>query len=201
MARSPAEAHLAAMDPVLREVIARLGPCTLRRRRSDPFVSLVRSVVGQRVSSKAAETVYGRLVTAHGGPPTPAGLARLSEAGLRAQGLPRTKARAILALAEGFQTGELATLTRWRTERIHQALVALPGIGEWTVQMFLIFHLARPDVFPAGDLGVQEGMRRVYGLSERPTPKEARARAEVWAPYRSVGAWYMWRVLDGPAAL
>ena len=92
----------------------------------------------------------------------------------------------------------LDRLGRWRQERIKAALVALPGIGEWTAHMFLIFHLARKDIFPPKDLGIREALRRLDELSERPPPAEASQRAAIWAPYRSTASWYLWASLDGP---
>ena len=107
--------------------------------------------------------------------------------------------KAIRGLAELLEAEALPRrLSRWSNERIRQTLVAVPGIGDWTVNMFLMFHLARPDVFPAKDLGIQEGIKRSYGLASRPSAREARERAEAWAPYRTTAAWYLWRVLDGP---
>lgn len=196
------ERHLAEVDPVMADLVHRLGPCTLRRRRvADPFEALVRSIVAQMISGKAARTIYGRLLELLGEDvPTPAVVARRPEARLRSVGLSRTKAQALRELAKRVQSEELPLdrMVRWKNERITKALVDVPGIGPWTARMFLMFHLARPDVFPSKDLGIQEGIKQAYELAQRPTPREARERAEVWAPYRSTAAWYLWRVLGGP---
>lgn len=196
----PSERHLARVDPVMKALIARHGPCTLRRRRRDPFASLVASVVAQRVSVGAARTVQRRLQRALGGPATPARVLATAPETLRGAGLPARKVEAIRELAARATRGDLAlaSLDRGAPERVEAALVEVPGVGPWTAHMFLIFHVAHPDVFPAGDLGVQEGLRRAYGLEVRPTPAEARRHAEPWAPFRSTAAWYLWRVLGGP---
>ncbi|RMG09615.1 MAG: DNA-3-methyladenine glycosylase 2 family protein [Planctomycetota bacterium] len=199
---SRAETHLAACDPVLAGWIEALGPCTLRRNRvRDPFVALVRAVVAQRVSGAAARTVNARLERLLGGPPSPAGLLALGPRRLRAAGLPERKAHAIHTLANRVRSGDLPLerIRRAPAPRVRAALTAIPGVGEWTANMFLLFHLARPDVFPARDLGVREGIRRGYGLASRPSAAEALRFSERWAPYRSTAAWYLWRSLGGEA--
>lgn len=200
-----AEEHLARVDRVMKRLIGELGPCTLRRKRvHDPFAALVRAVVAQMISSKAATTVYGRLEEILGEEvPSPGRVLEVGERRIRSAGLSRTKTRAILALAERVVDGSLPldVAKGWKSERVSQALVDVPGIGPWTANMFLMFHLCRPNIFPERDLGVLEGMRRAYALDSRPTAAQARKRAETWAPYRSTAAWYMWRVLDGPVAL
>jgi len=199
----PSERHLVAVDPVMRRLVAALGPCTLRKSRRDPFATLVESVVAQRISSAAARTVSRRLAAQLGGRPTPTVVLAASPESLRAAGLPTRKVEALRALAQRVLERRLALdeLGRRAPDEVEAALVEVPGIGPWTAQMFLIFHAAHPDVFPAGDLGVREGLRRAYGLPDRPTPSEARRRAAPWAPHRSTAAWYLWRALDGPAAL
>lgn len=198
----PSERHLARVDPVMRALIARHGPCTLRRRRRDPFESLARSVVAQRVSGAAARTVQSRLEAALGGKPTSGRILDAGHDALRGAGLGPRKAAALIELAQRVEEGTLVLgdLARGPADAVEAALVEVPGIGPWTAHMFLIFHMAHPDVFPAGDLGVQEGMRQAYGLEERPTAARARQRAEPWAPFRSTAAWYLWRVLGGPDA-
>jgi len=198
MAR-PAEAHLARVDPVMSRLIEAHGPCglPLRRRRAAPFPSLVKAIVSQMLSTQAASTIYGRL-EALGAGVTPAAVLGSGEPALRAAGLSRTKADAILALARQVESGalDLPALCRDEDAAISSALLAIRGVGPWTVDMFLMFQLARPDVFPAGDLGVREGLRRAYALDARPSPTECRQRAAPWAPYRSTAAWYLWRALE-----
>jgi DNA-3-methyladenine glycosylase II len=162
----------------------------------------VSSIVAQMISTQAARTVHGRLVALlESDPPTPAAVLAAGSERLRGAGLSRTKAGAITTLAEHVRSGELdlEALCRRPSAEVTRALVALPGLGPWTANMFLMFQLGRPDVFPAKDVGVQEGMRRAYALVDRPTAREAAARAEAWAPYRSTAAWYLWRALDADA--
>lgn len=194
-----AERALQAVGPVWAELVARHGPCTLRRRRCrDPFGALVRTVVAQRVSTKAAATVSGRLQELLAGELTPARVLATSLPELRSVGLPERKALAIQALARSSSDGTLplTRLGRWSNQRVIESLSALPGIGPWTAQVFMIFSLARPDVFPAGDFGLQEGIRIAFGLPERPRASAARDLAAAWAPHRSTAAWYLWRAAD-----
>jgi len=198
-ASSRAEETLRALDPAWGELVDRHGPCTLRKRRSpDPFGALVRTVIAQRVSTKAAATVALRLGVLLEGEISVARVLETPLAGLRSVGLPERKALAIQALARSSADGSLplTRLGRWSNRRVTEGLSAIPGIGPWTAQVFMIFSLARPDVFPEGDLGLQEGIRVTFGLQQRPTPRQARERAEAWAPYRSTAAWYLWRAAD-----
>ena len=200
--RRRSEEHLAATEPVFAKLVGTLGPCTLPlRRRGDPFACLAKSIVSQMISTQAARTVQARLEARLGGEPSPARVLQ-AEASLRGVGLSRTKVGALMALAEAVQSGlDLQALGRRPTPVVSEVLTELPGIGPWTANMFLMFHLGRPDVFPARDLGVQEGLRVAFKLPARPTAAAARVRSEAWAPYRSTAAWYLWRVLDGPAEL
>jgi DNA-3-methyladenine glycosylase II len=197
-------AHLAA-DPVMARLAREHGPCTLQAGAllADPFEALVRSIIAQMLSEKAARTIGGRVAAALGGFPTAARLHGVRTAKLRAAGLSTTKAEAILELARRVRAGtlDLAALARAEDAAIRAALTSVRGIGPWTAEMFLIFHLGRPDVFPSKDVGLLEGLRRAYGLEVRPTPKEAEARAAAWAPHRTTASWYLWRALSGQAAL
>jgi DNA-3-methyladenine glycosylase II len=198
------EEHLAAVDPRMGALVESHGPCSLRRRRvTDPFAALTRSIVGQRISTKAAATVYERLQERLGGSPTPREVLRRRTATLRRVGLPPKKVQALRELARRVHDGRLPLdrMGRWSNEAIQSALIEVPGIGPWTAQMFTMFHLARPDVFPSTDLGILQGMRLLDGLKARPSPREASARAEVWAPYRSTACWYLWRLLEGPGGI
>ncbi len=194
-----AEEALRALDPAWPALIDRHGPCALRKRRSrDPFGALVRTVIAQRVSTKAAATVAHRLGELLAGQITVARVLETPLADLRSVGLPERKALAIQALAQSSadESLPLTRLGRWSNQRVIEGLSALPGIGPWTAQVFMIFSLARPDVFPEGDLGLQEGIRVTFGLSQRPRPREARQLAVAWAPYRSTASWYLWRASD-----
>lgn len=187
---------LAAADPVMAGVIAAAGGAALRPRR-DAFHSLARSIVGQQISVKAAESVWGRLA-AHCGAVTPAALAGRTGEELRACGLSLRKAGYLLGLAERFASGAIDpdALRRLDDEAAVEALCRAKGVGRWTAEMFLIFHMLRPDVLPLADLGVQRAIGNLYAGGERPTVEAMRAAAEPWRPWRSVAVWYLWRSLD-----
>jgi DNA-3-methyladenine glycosylase II len=202
---SVAESHLGRVDPALRAVIERVGPCTLAPRR-DYFVVLCKAIFTQQISTAVATTLFGRFRDLF--PlrrPTPARAVTLLEQGigkdgtpdaqLRACGLSRQKASYVLDLARHFSDGRIPTrrLAGMPDEAVIDALVGVRGIGRWTAEMFLIFTLNRTDVLPVDDLGLRDGMRAVYGLPQRPTVAEMVAWAEPWRPYRSIATWYMWR--------
>ncbi len=171
-----------------------------QHRRISHFESLARAITYQQLAGKAAATIWGRVVSLTPGSrvPKPAEFLRLKDEVLRGAGLSRNKMLAIQDLAGRIESGDLKlrSCSRWTDQEIIDHLVQVRGIGVWTAQMFLIFKLGRPDVFPDGDLGVQEGMRKLDGLAKRPTPQQADERAAVWAPYRSAAAWYLWRMAD-----
>lgn len=188
---------LAAADPALADTIAAVGPPALRLRAEETLPSLVRSVVYQQLSGRAAGTIHGRLVAAAGD--DLAGLDRLADDDLRACGLSRAKVAAVRDLAARHADGRLpprALLDGWDDDAVVAALTPARGVGVWTVQMFLMFTLGRPDVWPVADLGVQEGMRLVHGLPERPGPRALAALGERYRPWRSLAAWYAWRAVD-----
>jgi 3-methyladenine DNA glycosylase/8-oxoguanine DNA glycosylase len=167
------------------------------------YHALARSILYQQLAGAAASTIYGRVcdLTPGAGFPRAAELLALPEKKLRAAGLSANKLLALRDLARHTESGELCfpSISRLSDERIIERLVQVRGIGEWTVQMFLIFRLGRLDVMPTGDLGVQEGMRILDGLRSRPKPKELGARAEVWRPLRSVATWTLYRLTDTAA--
>lgn len=191
--------HLCRVDPILREVIRRTGPCMLAPRR-DYFVALCRSVFAQQLSIRVAQVLFDRFRDQFPARrPTPEAAFRLlrdcDPQVVRACGLSRQKATYIRDLAEHFADERIPTrrLSRMSDEQIIEALTQVRGIGRWTAEMFLMFVLNRPDVLPVDDLGLREGFRELYGLKARPTAKEMIAIAEPWRPYRSVGSWYIWR--------
>ncbi len=197
-----AEAALAAADPVLGAVIARFGPCRLVRGRAagGAFGALARSICFQQLAGAAASTIHGRFAAIFDGRPTPAAVAATPSDVLRAAGLSAAKAASIKDLAAKCLDGtvRLEGWARMGDDEILDRLVQVRGIGPWTAQMFLMFTLNRPDVWPTGDLGVRVGYGRMHGLAEPPTPAELAAAGEVYRPYRSIAAWYCWRVVDGP---
>jgi DNA-3-methyladenine glycosylase II len=199
--------HLRRKDPVMRELIKRLGPLDLEARRrgrpADAYGALLRSIVGQQLSTKAAATIYGRLTELWGGrTPTPRELLDADPGAIRAAGMSRPKIGYLRSLAEHVLDGslELDRLNELSDEEITAELTAVKGLGEWTAHMFLIFHLQRPDVLPVGDLGVRNAARRVYGLKELPKPAELEELAEPWRPHRSLASLYLWRSLDNVPA-
>jgi DNA-3-methyladenine glycosylase II len=193
-------AELAGRDPVMAGLIATAGPCRLRHRQGarTHFGALCESVVYQQLAGRAAEAIFGRFAEAVGGEITPEGVLRQSDDILRSAGLSGAKARCIRALAERAAAGELPldALDDLADDDVVTLLSAVPGIGRWTAEMFLIFQLVRLDVWPVGDYGVRKGYARAYDLPELPTPKELAALGERFRPYRSVAAWYCWRAAE-----
>ena len=187
-------------DPHIGPLVHQHGPCPLGSVAKDPLGRLVRSVVGQQLSVKAATTIGSRLSARVGDPVDPSRLARTTRNELRGIGLSRVKAKAIRLIGKGVEEGsidfqeiqEMDDLMAIRT------LTALYGVGPWTAEMFLIFALGRPDILSTGDLGLQEGARRLFGLGERPSPEAFLSLAKPWRPWQSVASWYLWRLLDVP---
>jgi DNA-3-methyladenine glycosylase II len=169
-------------------------------QRGSNFHSLARSVIYQQLSGHAAGTIYGRVraLTVSGKFPTPAEVLDFSEDRLRSAGLSRAKVRCLRDLSERVETGTLKMrgLGRLPDDEIIERLTDVWGIGEWSAQMFLIFKLGRLDIMATGDLGIQEGMRRLDGLIDRPSPAELGERAQAWEPLRSVASWTLWRLCD-----
>jgi DNA-3-methyladenine glycosylase II len=192
-------------DPVLASLIRRHGPCRIADAlRADHFSALVRAIVFQQLSTKAASTIHGRLVgLMPEGRMTPAALAAVREEQLRAVGISRQKAMYLRDLCEKLTSGEvlLDGVDALDDEDVIAALTKVKGIGRWTAEMFLMFRLHRPDVLPVGDLGIVTAVQRVYGLRKRPTPDRLRQLAEPWKPYRSIACWYLWRSLDNEGAV
>ncbi len=191
--------HLRRLDPGWADRIDRIGPCLLAPR-PDRFGTLVRAIIGQQISSKAAASIDGRLRVLAGEPHAPGALLELGEPGLRGVGLSGVKARYVLNLSQAVHDGTvpLDEMDIWDDEAIIARLISIKGVGVWTAEMFLIFALNRPDVLPVGDLGVRVALRDRYGLTELPKPHECRALAEPWRPFRSVAIWYLWKEFDTP---
>jgi DNA-3-methyladenine glycosylase II len=196
--------HLRAADPVLGAIIDRVGLEALGDGRSgrprDHYGALVRTIVGQQLSTKAAAAIYGRLTARFGGrPPTPEEVLADDPDELRAAaGLSRAKVAFLRSLAEHVLDGslELHRLGRLSDERVTAELVAIKGLGEWSAHMFLMFHLGRPDVLAVGDLGIRRAIELAYGLPALPAPAQTEAIAEPWRPYRTLACRFLWRSLD-----
>ncbi len=192
--------HLAKRDRVMKKLIPRFGEARLKSR-GDAFTTLARSIVGQQISVKAAQSVWERFVVVVGGGslhlPPPAVLA-VAVPQLREAGLSVRKAEYLLDLSRHFAQGQVheADWQRMEDEAIIAELVGIRGIGRWTAEMFLIFHLMRPNVMPLDNLGLIKGIGLNYFSGEPVSRAEAREVGEAWAPFRSVATWYIWRSLD-----
>lgn len=195
--------HLSNADAALAGVIQRVGPYAIQYREP-VFDTLVRSIVYQQLSGKAAATIFGRLhAAANTDPLTPESILKMRPARMRSLGLSQQKTDYIRGLAKATRAGSICFEGCCDLDdmAVIEHLTQVKGVGVWTAQMFLIFALRRPDVLPLGDLGLRTGIQRTYGLVEPPTRAEMEKIAEAWRPYSSVATWYMWRSLDGPAAL
>ena len=188
--------HLMKKDRVMKRLIPQFGEASLQSR-GDAFVTLARSIVGQQVSVKAAQTVWDRFAKL----PrkiTPANVLKLKVDDMRAAGLSARKVEYIVDLALHFDNGALH-VKKWSEmtdDAIIEELVAIRGIGRWTAEMFLMFHLMRPNVLPLDDVGLINGISHNYFSGEAVSRSEAREVAAAWAPYCSVATWYIWRSLD-----
>lgn len=190
-----AERHLRRAHPVMARLIKHVGPCTLNVN-PDHYAALVRSIIAQQISTKAANSIGERLLAAlspHG--LEPVRVAALEETTLQACGLSGGKRRFLRALTGRVLSGELRLneLADLDDAEIASRLRPVPGIGPWTVDMFLIFSVGRLDVLPVGDLGLRLGAQEQFGLKAPPSPAELVALAEPWRPYRSIATWYFWR--------
>lgn len=196
-----AEDELARRDHRLARLIRAHGPCTLGRRHRDPFHVLCTSIIGQQLSVEAADTIQTRVATAvlAGARFMPAHFIDAEFELLRAAGLSSAKSRWLVALAQAVHCGELdfRKLRRMDDATAIATLDALPGIGRWTAEMFLIFALDRLDIFSMGDVGLRRSLDALYTDSARLGDAATQAITERWAPYRSVASWYLWRRIDG----
>jgi DNA-3-methyladenine glycosylase II len=187
-------------DPAFGPLVQRVGPIRFPPSSHDTFSFLVRSITFQQLAGKAAATIHGRLVGALGGRVTPAAVLEASEDALRGAGLSRAKHASIRDLAAKVAQGVvvLDDLAALDDDAVVQRLVQVRGIGRWTAEMALLFHLRRPDVWPVGDLGVRAGLARVLGWEEPPSPNEMELIGIGYRPWRSAVAWYCWRAMEGP---
>lgn len=194
--------HLKKADLVLERIIERVGPNRFGARAAGSHLdALVRSIVGQQLSTSAATTIHGRLLVLVGETnPLPEDWLALNDPDMRAAGLSRQKIAYIRDLARHVKDGELPMdrLHLMSDDEVIEALTAVKGIGVWTAQMFLMFRLGRPDILPVLDLGIRNAFRRAYKLRKDPTAKRMQALAKSWAPYRSVASWYLWQSLELP---
>ena len=190
--------HLSRVDPVMRGLIKAVGPCALEPgARGDHFTTLLRAIVGQQLSAKAAETIWQRLIALHpnGRKLNPEDVLKASDAQLRGVGLSNAKVTYARDLAQRLASGELnlAKISKLDDDAIVDELVAVKGIGRWTAEMFLLFKLGRPDVWAIDDLGLRNAVKNQYAVE--PTKAKLIEIAEPWRPWRSVASWYLWRSL------
>jgi DNA-3-methyladenine glycosylase II len=200
---SKALTALKKSDDFMAGLIAEHGELNTEERRrgrpSDAYGALLRSIVGQQLSTKAARSIYTRLTDRFGGrTPTPRELLDADPEDIRSVGLSNAKVRYLRDLAEHVEDGELdlEALPELPDEEVFDQLTAIKGLGPWTVDMFLMFHLGRPDILPVGDLGIRRAVQVGYGLDELPKPKELEEIAERWRPYRTLACLYLWTSLD-----
>ena len=194
--------HLSRVDPVMKRLIRLLGPCTLEPRVGrSPFESLARAIAYQQLHDKAAESILKRFIALFPGRrfPRPEELLAIDTAAIRRAGFSRAKVAALRDLAAKALDGTVPSgrvVRALEDEAIIERLIAVRGIGRWTVEMLLIFHLGRQDVLPIHDFGVRNGFRIAYGRRSMPTPKQVLRYGERWTPYRTTASWYLWRAAD-----
>jgi DNA-3-methyladenine glycosylase II len=201
---SPAAvAALSEADPVMARLIeehAAVVRRDLKRERpGDAYGALLRAIVGQQLSTKAAATIYGRMLELFGGhAPTPKQLLKADPEAIRAAGLSRPKIAYLRDLAQHVEDGtlELERLPELPDEQVAEQLTAIKGLGQWTADMFLMFHLGRPDILPVGDQGIRRAVQVEYGLRKPPDPKRLEKLARPWRPYRTLACLYLWSSLD-----
>jgi DNA-3-methyladenine glycosylase II len=187
-------------DPVLAAAIREIGPCRMAdRQRKDHLSALVGAIVSQQLSTKAAATIFGRFLALFPDAAIPgaAAIAALDDASLRSAGLSGQKVGYLRDLSARILDGRLVLdeLDTLDDDAVIERLTAVKGFGRWTAEMFLMFRLHRPDVLPAGDLGIVTAIQRLYKLRKRPSAKRILKIGEAWKPYRSVASWYLWQTL------
>ncbi|PYT55563.1 MAG: DNA-3-methyladenine glycosylase 2 family protein [Acidobacteria bacterium] len=189
--------YLSQSDPVLRAIIARVGP--FRMEYGEPeFHSLAEAIIYQQLNGKAAVTIFKRFAALAGEPLTPEGILKLSEEQLRSVGLSKQKSSYLRDLAAKTHEGKLdfGRLPKLSDDEVIEHLTQVKGIGVWTAHMFLMFALRRPNVLPTGDFGVRMAMKKYYKKRKLPKPAQMEKIAKAWEPYRSVACWYLWKSLD-----
>jgi DNA-3-methyladenine glycosylase II len=192
-------ARLVRADPAFAEVVRAAGPFTPRPPSGDPFGALARAISYQQLAGRAAAAIHGRFLALYGSdPPTPAAVLATPIEGLRGCGLSGAKAAALLDLALKFSDGTVPVerLAAMPDDEVIARLTAVRGVGRWTAEMFLLFDLGRPDVWPVDDFGVRKGWTVIHGLDAMPAPRQLMTDGEPLRPHRSVAAWYCWRAVD-----
>jgi DNA-3-methyladenine glycosylase II len=194
-----ARGHLTKNCPVMKSVIGVVGPCTMAPIQGDPFTLLVRCVIYQQISTKAAKSIFDRLVAAMGVPSIPsAKLAEFSEAQFKACGISGPKQRTLRAVIDHVHANPdlLPSIADTDDETARERLTVIKGIGPWTADMFLMFGIMRPDVLPVGDYGIRVAIKKHFRLRKIPEAAKCWKIGEPWKPYRSIASWYLWRSLE-----
>ncbi len=196
-----ATTHLKSVCPRFRALITRIGPCTMEVEKREPYEALVRAIAHQQLHGNAARAITARFVALYPESPFPKPdqVLATDDAAMRACGFSAGKAAAIRDIAAHAANGVVPTrraAARMTDEALIERLVVIRGVGRWTVEMLLMFTLGRMDILPIDDFGVREGYRRLHELDAQPKPKELGKLGEIWAPWRSVASWYLWRAAD-----
>jgi DNA-3-methyladenine glycosylase II len=194
---SDAITHLKSVDQKFSDLIVKVGPCQLKPA-DDYLKTLAQAIISQQISTKAAETIFGRVSAAIDGRWTADSMTCLDSDYLQKCGVSQQKRNYILSLLDCVGSGRLnlSRIHELDDEQIIETLTQVKGIGRWTAEMFLIFGLNRPDVLPVADLGIKDALKRYFVLSEHPKPNECERLTQTWRPYRSVAMWYLWRLSD-----
>jgi len=183
----------------MKYIIDRVGPCQLSPNSGDPFTLLVRCIISQQISTKAAQSIFGRLAEVVGGPPVElTRVAKLTEANFKECGISGPKQRTLRAVIDHVKANSdfLPSIPELDDAAIREQLTAIKGIGPWTADMFLLFGLGRPDVWPVGDYGIRVAVKTQFKLRKMPDAAKLTKLARPWEPYRSVASWYLWRSLE-----
>ncbi len=191
--------HLGSSDRALSSLIIEHGPCTIRPALDNPFHALASSIISQQISAHAARAIRARLFDLLGAQVfNPQNVLKIPAKSSKAAGLSRPKFEYIRGLALAVRNGDLdfSSIAKWEDEEVIAKLITFSGIGRWTAEMFLIFGLGRPDVLSVNDAGLKKGFKVAYNLQQAPSADEMISISEPWRPYRSVGSWYLWRVVD-----
>jgi DNA-3-methyladenine glycosylase II len=193
-----ATAHIVRVDPAFERIIRAVGPFSPRQPEGDSFNTLARSIVFQQLAGHAARAIYGRFAGLYDGHMTPHKVLATSVEQLRSVGLSGSKASSILDLATKTSDGTvpLEHIDELSDDEIVKRLSAVRGIGRWTAEMFMLFHLGRLDVWPVDDYGVRKGFAAIHGMPEPPPPRALQTLGDIYRPYRSIAAWYCWRAVD-----
>ncbi len=194
-----ARQHLAGNCPVMKQLIGTVGPCTLTPKSDDPFTLLVGCVISQQISTKAAKSIFDKLTAAVGGPPVPlAKLSKFTEARFKACGVSGPKQRTLRAVMDHVKANRklLPGIAERDDDAIRTQLTEIKGIGPWTVDMFLMFGMGRPDVLAVGDYGIRVAVKNQFRCRKLPDAARLTKIAEPWKPYRTVACWYLWRSLE-----